>query len=206
MTKKKAFQIKKLNREEMEKFFDSMDFFDFDDFETKEFFQWKIEFCQNVNTVIYSDLQGINIKKRFRKKQFQKKQFLLQQCMKELLACIEEEHCYLKRYNEKWIVRKLKSIALYKQLKHNRIFNEASTIIMTEKNSPLIFRFFDSIMKYNSFVLFAFPDSKVIIAPTDHMDIFIYSKHREMEQYIIKCISQINSKKEVLQMQRLHHI
>lgn len=182
----------------MKNFFDSMDFFDFDNLETKGYFQWKIEFCDNIDSVIYSDLHGGNMQKEYREKKI-----LLQHLFEEILACIEEDCCYLKRYNEQWVVRKSESARLWKQLKNDGISNKDSEIIMTEKESPLVLGFFNSIMKYNSFVLFAFPKTKVIIAPTDHMDIFIYSKNVETEYFIINSMKKINLKKEVFQMQKL---
>ena len=58
------------------------------------------------------------------------------------------------------------------------------------RNKPFLL-FFNSIIKYNSFLNIVLPNNKIIITPTDHMDIFIEAENiikvkADLEQLVKK--------------------
>lgn len=114
-----------------------------------------------------------------------KKTFLSQRdriinLLNQFLQLKKEEYCILSKYNDdKWLMNKKKTCSLYRSLKKNRIKNKFGGGIQLSCNDKLLFSFLDSNLKYNSFFNILLPDSRIVITPTDHMDIFFDAENVE---------------------------
>lgn len=89
-----------------------------------------------------------------------------------LIASIQEKECTIIRYEPKWIVRKSESPKLSALLHKNGIDNGVQGITVS-KNDTIIGEFVISALRYNSFIQFLFLGKRVVITPTDHLDVFI---------------------------------
>lgn len=92
----------------------------------------------------------------------------------KLVRAIPDEICYVTKYDEKWVVDNKLCAPLANLLASKRITN-AYNAIRAGKNSNIIELFARSCFRYNSFVQFVFPETQLIISPTDHLDIFCSS-------------------------------
>ncbi len=82
-------------------------------------------------------------------------------------------------YSELHLGKSKKTCSLYRSLKKNRIKNKFGGGIQLSCNDKLLFSFLDSNLKYNSFFNILLPDSRIVITPTDHMDIFFDAENVE---------------------------
>lgn len=89
-----------------------------------------------------------------------------------LLDVIEERECTIIRYEPKWVIRASESPELSLMLNQNGI-NDDVYGITVDKDDAMVKEFVTSSFRYNSFVQVLFPRRKVIITPTDHMDLFL---------------------------------
>lgn len=91
---------------------------------------------------------------------------------------VSERMCYIMKYDESWMVDDKLCASLATLLGSKRITNTDSCIFV-EKVSNMIDLFAKSCFRYNSFVQFIFPETPLILTPTDHLDIFFSSPSKE---------------------------
>ena len=150
------------------------EFYDFNEMSSISGKQVLIKFNHSVDEIIYSDLQFGGDKLLYDKKE--KKMCEL---LEELFSEFKDTSCLIRKYERKWIVDKTLSKELYLTLKANNIENHFDGMIVVKKDDKAIMQFFESIYKYNSFVQFLFPEERMVISPTDHMDVFIAAEDFE---------------------------
>lgn len=102
---------------------------------------------------------------------------------------LSEQICYIIKYDKSWVVDKRLCVSLATLLSNKQI-TDAYSGICVEKESKVIELFAKSCFRYNSFVQFAFPETQLIITPTDHLDIFFSSPAKqELRELLTKTIS-----------------
>ncbi len=89
-----------------------------------------------------------------------------------LIAAIQEKECTIVRYESKWVVRESELPKLSTLLHKNGIGNSVQGITVS-KYDTIIGEFVISALRYNSFIQFLFPGKRVVITPTDHLDVFV---------------------------------
>lgn len=100
--------------------------------------------------------------------------------LNQFLQLQKEEYCILSKYHDnKWLVNEKKTCELYRSLKKNKVKNRFKGGIKLSCKDKLLFSFLDSNLKYNSFFNILLPNNKIIITPTDHMDIFFDAENIE---------------------------
>lgn len=158
-------------------------FFDFDKLESDYGLKSRIEFDNSKKSVTYSDIQfgvsAIEVDERAK---------CLKYIVKELLALFGCNGV-ISRYNEKWVLSRLKSKSLYDCFKKQRlsICFDGGILIPDDYVAMLII---DSILRYNCFALFILENC--VLAPTDHMDIFIWYTDESKQKKINDIICDLN--------------
>ena len=94
---------------------------------------------------------------------------------------------YLLNDGERWIVNKRIAPQLNKLLYMYGI-GDRDTMLKISALSEAV-AFLKSILRYNSFAFFLFPQEQLVIAPTDHMDIFIFGKDDHAFHHVINEIA-----------------
>lgn len=159
-------------------------FYDFKELKSKDDSDIIINFKDHIESTTYSDLQFYPTKSSIFKYKYKKYINLMNYIFYE----IEDEYCIINKYNEKWVVDK-ELTSLYSVLKTNQIHNSYSGGLKVYKKDKINEIFFESVLKYNSFIEFIFVDSRVIITPTDHMDVFFNTNNdRKMEVNLKKIV------------------
>lgn len=168
----------------LEKIFD---FYDFDNLCGRN--DIRITFNNNFPDVRFGDLDyGADLKS------YSVKENLICHFIFLLLNNVADCNLILKKYNEKWIVNKDKSAKLYERLKLLQVNNTKTEYITVDKNSDIIRLFVEAALHYNSFFEFLLPAERMVIAVTDHMDIFISAKSEETLQKAEKILTGFNLK------------
>ncbi len=85
---------------------------------------------------------------------------------------VPEEECTIIKYEPKWVVRQKDSPELCLRLHENGIDRSVHGITVS-KCDAIVKEFVISSFRYNSFIQILFPHTKIIISPTDHMDLFL---------------------------------
>lgn len=178
--------MQKVNNNKLQELQRELSFYDFDKLDTKNNKELIIKFSSEIDKVTYNDLGfgGSVNNYNFKKELFYK-------IIHFITEKFDDNSCIIIKYDESWVVNKKKSKKLYGYIKENNIKNKCTKAIIIEKDFQIIKLFIESILKYNSFVKFIFKDSKIIVIPTDHMDIFIeYEDDSIIEKIkaeVIKC-------------------
>ena len=94
--------------------------------------------------------------------------------MTEIIKYYNCESIIVAKYESNWIINKDKSLELTALFKSNRLRTNFSGAIRVS-DMKIIKDFIYSNLKYNSFTHFILLENKIIITPTDHLDIFIAS-------------------------------
>lgn len=162
--------IKLLGNTQIKKIKNNMKFFDFNELNSYDNSNIVIKFNKKIENITYSDILFGHDEKIF---DFKKETLI--EFTKKVIENVLEQECIILKYNEKWIVNKEKSYELFKVLDNFAIKNTFNGGILVDKNSEIVSLFIESVLKYNSFIELIFVDLKLIISPTDHMDIFFHS-------------------------------
>lgn len=179
----------KYNDKEVANICSKLNFYDFQQFCSIDGDNVKIEFSNHFEYLTYSDLNyGSN------REIFERKQKLICELMNSIFRLVQDNNCFIIKYNERWIVNKRKSIRLYKILRKNNIKNKRSAAVSVEKYDYEIELFIRSVLKYNSFVQFIFLKDNMIISVTDHIDIFISFIDKKFVQALQGILDELNSK------------
>ena len=105
---------------------------------------------------------------------FMKQANILKSIAFKLIGSFSTENIVIAKYQPKWIIDSNKSPILAEAFRLKKLRANFSGAISV-KDTETIEEFFYANFKYNSFTHFIIPDSKIIITPTDHLDLFIVS-------------------------------
>ena len=142
-----------------------------------------IRFNNKVSNITYSDLEYNNYNQLY-----EYKRGILFDIIEMIIKNIRDEECVIFKYSHKWISNKKRNRKLYRILRRNNIKNINSFAICENKSN--IIDFVDAIFSYNSFCGFAFTKDKIIMLPSDHMDIFIYYDNYDWKEKIQSIINE----------------
>ncbi|MGL5042980.1 MAG: hypothetical protein ACRC6X_07805 [Culicoidibacterales bacterium] len=159
--------MRELNAFEIQKMKNELQFYDFYNLDIVKGAKYTITLSLESPATTFSDLEFKGERKEFAE------QFRILMCfIQDLLILIDEESCVIMKYNENWFENKMQSTDgrwLFDNLLESEV--EGITVSKEEKIVKLLIQ---SVLYYNSFILIVFVKSRIIIAPTDHMDIFIF--------------------------------
>jgi len=189
-----SFIMKKVSKNDLIAIEKELEYYDFEELSPEHQKQWLIRFKKSVNEVTYSDLQygGDEV-------EYNKKEEILLKLLYELFMMFKGKYCIIKKYEERWVIDNKLSEKLYNVLKNQQITTRFAGGILVEKDSEVIKLFAESVFKYNSFIQYIFSDEKIVVSPSDHLDIFIASNNiKALECKILGCIN--NVEKEMLEL------
>ena len=140
-------------------------FFDFDILDSDSGWKSRIEFADKDKNITYSDIQfGASIEK------VEERAKCLKHLVKELISLFGD-YGVISKYNEKWVVDRNQSKLLYDCIKkHNISVRFNGGFLLPDDHMTMLI--VDAILRYNCFALFILPGC--VLAPSDHMDIFIW--------------------------------
>lgn len=178
-----------INQQEISRLKNELDFYNFKQFETNNKSKIVVKFNNDFDPITYSDMVLYEEKKEV----FENKKNILIKFIDAILKYIENDKCFLLKYNEKWVVTRSKSNELSYYLKDNHIRNNQNCGIEINKDDKLLTLFLDSVFKYNSFIQIIFKTPKIIITPTDHMDVFFDAPDiKYLNSFIQKNMNHLN--------------
>lgn len=178
--------MNQISAKQMDKIKKDMLFYNFNELNSNDNSKMVVKFHDNIDSVIYSDLQFYE-----GKEMFEYKKNILIEFIKKSLNKIAEDSCIIVKYNEKWVVNKEKSKELSEVLSNYSVRNNFNGGILIDKKSKIVELFIESVLKYNSFIEIVFGNSQLIISPTDHMDIFFQARNiAEFKNIIIDIINE----------------
>lgn len=161
-----------------------LEFYDFKELSPKKQKQWLVRFKDSVDEITYSDLQFGGDENKYKEKEK-----ILLELLHELFMSFEDEYCIIKNSEERWVMDTLLSDELKCILENNQILKGFTSAIFVKKNHRIVKLFAESVFRYNSFVQFIFRDERIVISPSDHLDIFIASDNlKVLEKKILECM------------------
>ena len=176
--------MKKINKKGIK---ENFLFYDFENQKKTGGFQTIIEFINKDSIVTYSDLQFGRKTEDFI---FQKN--LLINFIVDFIKIIGDNSLILFKYEYRWLNDLNKFPVIHNLLLENNMNNDYSGGIEISVDDECLICFLESILMYNSFINIILPFSKVIITPTDHMDIFINYDENKISDVIYKLINNIS--------------
>jgi len=184
-----------LSLNELKKIEKNLSFYDFKNLDAKN--QLLIKLSDEIDITRYDDVQfGGSIEN------FIYLSNVLKLIIMDLIQYLFQEPVILSKYQNNWIIDRNKNIELYKFLKLEKIRNNYSGALCINDNI-ILKEFIDANFKFNSFVQFIFPNSKIIITPTDHLDIFIASSNIDETYNIICRIISSNSIENIISISKV---
>lgn len=141
-----------------------------------------ISLSKKLGGVTYSDLRYTTFDKKDFKLYFKKEKLLIGVVLKLLQGF---HGIYVFDYGDKWIKNKRISPQLNQLLNRNKVSDDNIVLELTDEQE--IVAFVKSIFRYNTFASFFVPSKRMVLTPTDHLDIFISSKDdftKEVENII----------------------
>lgn len=124
------------------------------------------------------------------RKQYSRRERSMIQVFQDMVAPLRE--MYLLNDREQWLVNKRIAPQLNKLLRMYGIGDCDATLKVSAL--PEATAFLKSILRYNTFAFFLFPKEQLVIAPTDHMDIFLFGKDDRAFGHIIEASKNGNGK------------
>jgi len=185
--------VKKISYNELKEIKKGLSFYDFDNLNSING-QIIVKFNDDFKVTRFDDIKfgGLN-------EDFELQSNMLKDLMMEFIKYYKFESIIIAKYQPKWIVNKDKSPELTEILRCKGLRTNFSGAISV-KNIKVIEDFFYSNLKYNSFTQFILLEPKVIITPTDHLDVFIASSDINNTLDVVKRISEkIKSNKIVVE-------
>lgn len=143
-------------------------FYDFDNLAILGGTMYLIKAPDKYDGVRYGDMELGNCSASF----YLELERILLDFLDGLFNAIQEEECIIIKYESQWVVRESETPELSLFLHTNGI-NDSVGGITADKHDTIVRAFTISSFRYNSFIQFLFPRSKIIITPTDHMDLFL---------------------------------
>lgn len=158
--------LKTVSEKEITEIKNKNDFFNFEALELNYGYCNKICFKDEKEIVTYSDLK-FGAKRNL----YYDRVEVIISVIKDVMRLFNEQCGVVVKYNEKWIIDKKKSKNLWDIIAEQKISNEFKGGFLLQE--PIfVEKVIESILKYNCFALFIFDGC--IIAPSDHMDVFIW--------------------------------
>lgn len=185
---------KKVSAKELNKIMNSILNFNITEWETENGEECIIKFTDEIDDAIFSDFN----KEKY--EIYRKKEACVMELLKSIFNCIDSNECLIIKENEKWITDRKKAKLLDRILRENDINNRGNCGIYVSKDSPVIPLFVEATLRYYAFVAFVFEKEKFIIAPSDHMDIFIFYEKHDVYSKIKECIEQYNHEKHIFEI------
>jgi hypothetical protein len=194
--------MKKISVKEMKTIEENLNFYDFINFSSNESKEILIEFHEDIDIAIYSDIyycdpdeilgieQNIGDEKN-----------IIIEFSEKLFEIFHEDICIIKN-RWKWISNGKNAKWVNSTLRKKFINNWFKGGILVEKNSDLIKIIIEAVCKgiYNDIVII-FKQSEVIICLTDHMDLYISARNlKEVMPKIEKILSKIEKQMLVMEI------
>lgn len=179
--------MKKITEEKFSYLKKKFAFYDFKELSCNSGKEYIVQFINHRDITTFSDLQYGGSESQFNQSEKILVTFLL-----NFFKKLNEKSVSILNYENEWVVNRDLSNNLYKLLKKEQICH-SDIGIETDIENKVVKYFIESIFKYNSFVSFAFEESKMIVTPTDHMDIFICSNEDSSFEQINTFIREQNN-------------
>lgn len=178
--------MEKISYKNILKIIDKMDFYNFEDLQSLNGVEIQIKFLDDNNIVTYNDVDTYD---KCQKAKNNEENII--GLLKSIFDLTRDKEYIVLKYNERWIVNKKKTKKLYKILRNQNIKNKSTVAVRVEKYSEESKLFINSILKYNTFAIFILEEEQMIIAVSDHMDVFVCCRE---EIVIEKIKKQVNYK------------
>lgn len=163
------------------------EYYDFEKFINRSQKDIRISFNESIFMCRYGDIYYGASEETYLKSEEMLLSFLC-----DLVKAFSDSSIILHKYSVKWIKQKKISHELYEILKQNKIKNQYDTLIV-RNNFAIIRLFAQSILRYNSFIQFLFPQEKVIVSVTDHMDIFVSAQDNLVLRKVYDTVKKFNN-------------
>lgn len=164
-TSKTAFYP--VDNEEFESLISKLKFYDFDTLDVVDGVNLAVSFKQSEIPRFCDVVEGFCHLSAY--SEFENK---LSSFITYAIDLIPEEQCYIVRYGDSWVVNEAAMPDLHIALERNNV-TDVYKAIVGEKYSEIVSAFVKSCLRYNSFIQIVFPQSQVVISPSDHLDVFI---------------------------------
>lgn len=140
----------------------------------------QVKFREDITLTRFLDIEfGGN------KDDFLEQAALLKKLFKSILNFYKTQEIILCKYNYRWVTNIEENLEMYNLFKTRKIrINFSGGFVV--RNPKIIEQFFDANLKSCTFTYFIIPNEKIIIAPTDHMDMFIMSENsKELKRILM---------------------
>lgn len=185
-----------LSIKELNKIKKAFSFYDFDNYNSING-QILIKFNDNVKVTRFDDIQFGGLPENFIKQSN-----ILKNVVVDLIDYLSTETIIIAKYQSKWIMNSNKSPELAEMFRTKGLRANFSGAIST--NDKRILEYFTySNFKYNSFTHFLIPNAKVIITPTDHLDLFIAASDIENTLNVVKKIIDKNDIDKIVSISKI---
>lgn len=164
--------IEKISKDEKEQVIKNLSFFDFKTYSLKSGKGIIIELDNNSDSVRYCDVQHSNYDKNVLKKYLKKERELVK--IPKYFAELLNDEILIYKEREKWITNKRIAPKMNEMLKNAGVSENDCMLKISTADELKIFT--KSILRYNTFASYIFPAKRVVVAPTDHMDVFVFSE------------------------------
>lgn len=173
-----------INIETLEKIKRDNAFFDFENFCNKFGCSSKIAF-NTAEKITYSDV-NIGADKQI----YESNESVLISFTVELLKKMGKSNGVISKYSENWIINKNKSYSLYKKIKESAVKNSFKGGFSVE-DIDFTKEIIKATFRYNCFSLFILDG--VVIAPSDHMEIFVWTATEKLKKNADDLVMQYHS-------------
>lgn len=157
---------------ERKKVLNELSFYDFQSFSLSSGYEKVLKLSEGDNNIRYCDVSYNNYDNAIKNKYYKREKLLIKIFSKMIPVTCDT---FLLNYSDNWIVNKRIAPQLSKLLNTYDIRNKSRMLKISMFSEAIAF--LKSILRYNSFASFLFPAEGLVIFPTDHMDIFIFSKN-----------------------------
>ena len=158
--------LKEISEKELKEIVKRNAFFNFEKLELNYGYCYKVRFDDFEEVVRYSDLIfGAN------EEIYKEYSQIIVEVMTKITDLLGAQQGAVAKYNEKWIVDKEKSEFLWNAMHNQQISNYFKGGFLIE-DLTFVENITREILKYNCFAIFIFDGC--VIAPSDHMDIFMW--------------------------------
>ena len=161
--------LKIVTKQEKEELFKAMSFYDFNTFSNLEGEEIVIKLKRKLGNKRYCDLVYNGFEKSA-KKEYARKENLLLKIIFSILSLFNDD-IYAVRYEEEWLRSKSISRKLNSIFSEICIKEDVNVVQINNIDTALIFC--QSILKGNTHAYLLLKNTKLFIAPTDHLDIFL---------------------------------
>ncbi len=185
-----------LSTSELNKIKESFSFYDFNNHNSANG-QIIIRFNDDIDAIRFDDIQFGGLPENFIEQAN-----ILKDIVLDLIEYLSTGTIIVAKYKYKWIMNKSKSPELAEMFHTKGIrTNFSGAINVNEKNILEYFTY--SNFKYNSFTHFLIPNAKVIITPTDHLDLFITANDMKNTLNAVRKMIDENDNYKVLSISKI---